>query len=65
MRHVDAHEWELLKKHAAAHLTDPNWYGGAYCVAHTEVHARVHLPVGPWDAVVLARTVRPGSPSRD
>ena len=59
MRHVDAHEWALLKQHSASHLTDPHWLGGGHCITQTEVQGRVHLPVGPWDAVVLARKVLP------
>ena len=57
LRHINAHEWALLKQHSAGHLTDPNWLGGAYCVTSAAVHGRVQLPVGPWDAIVLARRV--------
>lgn len=53
MRPVDAHDWMLLKQRSASHLTDPHWLGGGHCITHTEVHARVLLPVGPWDAVML------------
>ena len=53
MRHIHADEWALLKQKSASHLTDPTWLGGAYCVTATEVHGRVQLPIGPWDAVVL------------
>ena len=62
MRLVDAREWAQLKEHAARHLTDPRWQGGAYCVAHTDVRGRIMLPMGPWDAVVLARTLKPHTP---
>jgi len=55
MKHIDDRQWALLKRHAASHLTDPNWLDGAYCVTRTEVHGRVLLPVGPWDAVVLSQ----------
>ena len=61
MRPVDAREWALLKQHSASHLTDPHWLGGGHCITQTEVHGRVNLPVGPWDAVVLARTAAPKS----
>ena len=58
MKHIDAQEWNLLKKHTSSHLTDPTWLGGAFCVTQSEVHGRVHLPsAGVWDAVVLSRRV--------
>lgn len=59
MRPVNAQEWALLKQHSANHLTDPTWLGGGHCIVSTEVHARVMLPAGPWDAVILARATRP------
>jgi hypothetical protein len=62
MRHVDDREWALLKKSSASHLTDPNWLGGGFCVTDTNVSARVLLPVGPWDAVVLARSLPTHTP---
>ena len=65
MRPVDATEWALLKQRSASHLTDPNWLGGGHCVTNAEVHGRVQLPVGPWDAVVLARTLAPGGVAGD
>ncbi len=49
----------MLKQHSASHLTDPHWLGGGHCITQTEVQGRVHLPVGSWDAVVLARKVLP------
>jgi len=53
MKNIDAREWALLKQKSAIHLTNPAWMGGAYCVTQSEVHGRVQLPIGPWDAVVL------------
>jgi hypothetical protein len=63
MRQVDAHTWALMKQHSTSHLTDPDWLGGGHCITHAEVHGRVHLPVGPWDAVLLSRTLHSSGPA--
>ena len=60
MKHIDDRQWALLKRHAASHLTDPNWLGGAYCVTNAEVHGRVLLPRAPWEAVLLSQAVDSG-----